>query len=509
MGESWVQYRPALYRLGTVFVAMGPGVVRAPPGRPPRPGTLKSRVSRVLARRALGLALTCVILLSGACAKKKPPSQIDADLTRTAEKWAEEFESVRLLRDYVRIDTSIERGEEEGARLLETFFQCAGIEVEVVCPAPRRCNVLARLPGKRREGALLLLNHIDVAPADAGQWKDSAPFEGKIRAGYLYGRGAYDMKSLALAQALAMRSLKERGIVPESDVLFLAEADEEIGQKWGARWLLDNRPEWFRGVGQVLNEGGTLEVILRDPRFWGIETLQAGYASAEFEAPAAEPLKALVERWQKLEAPIVEPHPHVRMGFDLLANHLSYPLSFFLRNLDRVRRNPTELAMLPHRYGSLIEPRIFWYPVTGDPPDAPRVFAALAILATPPGMAPEQWLEPLVQDARKSGAHPTRVFSGGRSDASPYPTAFTELLKRVTEAHFPGVPFGPVPTYGGFTSSVLFRQRGFAAYGFSTIPMNITDSVRRHWTNERLYLRDYLRGLDLYRDVVEEFALTP
>ena len=171
-------------------------------------------------------------------------------------------------------------------------------------------------------------------------WRDSAPFEGKIRAGYFYGRGAYDMKSLAIAQALAMRSLKERGVVPESDVLFLGEADEEIGQTWGARWLLENRPEWFQGVGQVLNEGGTLEVVLRDPRFWGLETLQAGYGSAEFEAPAAEPLNALVERWRKLEAPIVEPHPHVRIGFDLLANHLSYPLSFFLRNLDRVRRNP-------------------------------------------------------------------------------------------------------------------------------------------------------------------------
>lgn len=465
-------------------------------------------MKRPLARGVIGLALASALLLAGACGKKKPPSQIDADLTRTAEKWLE-TESVRLLRDYVRIDTSIERGEEEGARFLQNFFDCAGIEAEVVCPAPRRCNVLARLPGKRREGALLLLNHIDVAPADPMTWRDSAPFEGKIRAGYFYGRGSYDMKSLAIAQALAMRSLKERGVVPESDILFLGEADEEIGQEWGSRWLLDNRPEWFRGVGPVLNEGGTLEVVLRDPRFWGLETLQAGYASAEFEAPSAEPLKALVGRWQKLEGPIVEPHPHVRMGLDMLANHLSYPLSFFLQNLDRLRGSPAELAMVPDRYGSFLEPRIYWYPVSGDPPDAPKVYAVLGVLSTPPGLDPERWLEPLVQDALKSGARPTRVFSGGRSVASPYPTAFTSLLQRVTEAHFPGVPFGPVPTYGGFTTSVLFRQRGFATYGYSTIPMNITDTVRRHSNNERLYLRDYLRGVDLYRDVVEEFALRP
>jgi acetylornithine deacetylase/succinyl-diaminopimelate desuccinylase-like protein len=100
-----------------------------------------------------------------------------------------------------------------------------------------------------------------------------------------------------------------------------------------------------------------------------------------------------------------------------------------------------------------------------------------------------------------------RSFSSGATDASPYPTAFTELLRRVTTAHYPGVPFGPVPTYGGFTTSMVFRHRGFPTYGYSTIPMNITDAVRRHSNNERIYLRDYLNGVALYRDVVEEFAL--
>ena len=452
------------------------------------------------------MVLGAFVLLSAGCERKKPQSQVEADLTRTAEKWLE-HESVRLLRDYVRIDTSIQRGEEEGARFLERFFDCAGIETEMVCPAPGRCNLLARLPGKRREGAVLLLNHIDVAPADPATWRDSRPFEGKIRAGYFYGRGAYDMKSLAIAQALAMRSLKERGVVPESDVLFLGEADEEIGQEFGSRWLLEHRREWFDGVAHVLNEGGTIEVVLRDPRFWGIETLQAGYGSVELEAPSAAPLQALVDEWKRLDSPGVPVHPHVRTGFDMLANHLTSPLTEPLRNLDRVRRNPTELAIIPDRYASFLEPRIFWYPIVGDPPEAPKTYAVLGVLSTPPGLPPERWLDPIVRDAERRGARLTRRFSGGATDASPYPTPFTDLLKRVTEAHFPGVPFGPVPTYGGFTTSVVFRRHGFPTYGYSTIPMNITDAVRRHQSNERLYLRDYLNGVDLYRSVLEEFAL--
>lgn len=457
-------------------------------------------------KRALGFVLTSILFLAGGCESKRSPNAVEADLTRPPDKWLE-IESVRLLRDYVRIDTSIGKGEEEGARFLKEFFDCAGIDTEIVCPAPGRCNVLARLPGKKREGALLLLNHIDVAPANREGWRDALPFEGKIRAGYFYGRGAYDMKSLAIAQALAMRNLKEKGVVPESDVLFLGEADEEIGQQWGSRWLLEHRPEWFLGVEQVLNEGGTLEVVLRDPRFWGVETLQAGFASAEFEATSAEPLKALAEQWKRLESPTVEPHPHVRIGFDMLANHLSSPLTEPLRNLDRVRRSPAELAILPDRYASFLEARVLWYPVAGDPPGAPKTWAVLAVLSTPPGVAPERWLEPILRDAGQRGARVVRSFSSGATEASPYPTAFTELLRRITGAHYPGVPFGPVPTFGGFTTSMIFRRHGFPTYGYSSIPMNITDAVRRHSNNERVYLRDYLNGVDLYRDVVEEFAL--
>ena len=71
----------------------------------------------------------------------------------------------------------------------------------------------------------------------------------------------------------------------------------------------------------------------------------------------------------------------------------------------------------------------------------------------------------------------------------------------------PGILFGPAPTYGGYTTSALLRQKGFPTYGFSPIRMNITDSMRRHSSNERIYLRDYLSGLKVYEDVLEEFVL--
>jgi acetylornithine deacetylase/succinyl-diaminopimelate desuccinylase-like protein len=357
-----------------------------------------------------------------------------------------------------------------------------------------------------------LLNHIDVAEAFPALWKDAAPFEGKIRLGYLYGRGAYDMKSLGLAQAFAMRRLKRAGIVPRSDILFLAEASEEGGQLWGSRWLLEHRPEWFRGIGAVLNEGGDAEMILRTVRFWGIENVQAGYGLIEFEAANREPLKALASAWEKIETETVEPLPEVVLGFDMLANHLVHPLTDPLRHLDRVRRNRAELAALPDRYGSFLESRVRWFGPYRFPPT--NKFRSYVVVSTPPGLSPDRYVVPIAKDAGgRPGIAITEQHSSGMSPPSPYLTRsgklvpFVEMIRRVTVGRYPGIPFGPIPTFGGMTTSIYFRRLGIPAYGYPPVAANITDSARRHSNDERIFLRDYLSGIDLYGDILEEFAL--
>ena len=457
-------------------------------------------------------ALLPLVLVWVGCHKQAGRS-VESDQTRPAEQWLRS-EPVRLLRDYVRIDTTDERGEEPGALFLKRFFDCAGIEAEMVCPVEKRCNVLARLPGRRREGALLLINHIDVAEVYPKFWKESGPFEGKIENGYLYGRGAYDMKSLGLSEAIALRNLKEHQIEPSSDILFLGEADEEAGQRWGSRWLLEHQPRWFDGVAVALNEGGTNEMILRDVRFWGIETVQAGYGVLEVEAPAAAAIEGLARKWSSIDSPAVEPLPDVVRGFDMLANHLGHPLTDPLRHLDRVRRHPEELAILPDRYGCFLQARIKWFGPYPYPPEARNNFRAFVVISTPPGMSPGGFFPAIEADAASAGIRIASRYSSGTTRASPYATAtgqlvpFVALLKRVTEARYPGVPFGPVPTFGVANTSVYFRNRGIATYGYSPVPFNITDSARRHGNDERIYLRDYVDGIETYKDVLLEFALS-
>jgi acetylornithine deacetylase/succinyl-diaminopimelate desuccinylase-like protein len=446
-------------------------------------------------------------LWAGGCRREStaPATPESADQTRPAAEWLRE-EPVRLLRDYVRIDTTAAKGERLGVEFLRGLLDCDGIESEIVCPAENRCNLLARIPGRTREGALLLLNHVDVADAFANLWTEAPPFEGAIKLGYLYGRGAYDMKSFGVAQALAMREIVRLGIVPATDILFLAEADEEIGQKWGSRWLLEHRRAWFAGVRWVVNEGGTNELILRTPRFWGIETVQAGFASAELESASRESLVALSKTFAKVDFEPVAALPEVAVGFDMLANHLPNPYTDPLRHLDRVRRDPRELAILPDRYAAFLEARIHWSDLY-EHPESPGKVRGYVTLSAPPGVPPRPYLQPILDAAARGGVRVMSVFDSGPTKASRYPSALTRLLERVTEAHFPGVPFGPVPGFGGYTTSLLFRDRGYETYGFSPFPMNITDASRRHWNDERIYLRDYVAGVRLFTDAMLEYAV--
>ena len=130
-------------------------------------------------------------------------------------------------------------------------------------------------------------------------------------------------------------------------------------------------------------------------------------------------------------------------------------------------------------------------------------------ISVPPGVSPGRFLQPILEEARQNGFTVLTTMIGEVGAASPYPTPFTDLLRRVTEARYPGVPFGPIPTYGGYTTSTLLRQKGIPTYGFQPIVTNITDTARRHGNDERIYLRDYVNGVSLLSDVVEEYARFP
>src|SRR5262245_233255 len=168
-------------------------------------------------------------------------------------------ETVDALRRYLAIDTTNSPGNEtEGARFLAERLARDGIASEMAESAPGRGNLMARRPGDRSLGAIVLHHHIDVVYADRRYWTVD-PFGGEIRDGYLYGRGALDMKSTGILQTMAFLAVKRAGARLKRDVILLATADEEAGSAFGARWVVEQRRRWLEGAEYALSELGGIE----------------------------------------------------------------------------------------------------------------------------------------------------------------------------------------------------------------------------------------------------------
>jgi acetylornithine deacetylase/succinyl-diaminopimelate desuccinylase-like protein len=203
---------------------------------------------------------------------------------------------VETLRELIRIPSinppPIERpdGELLAARRIAELLAAAGLEPEVIEPVPGRGSVHARLRGDGNGGEpLLLLSHLDVVPALAERWSHD-PFAADLDDGYVYGRGAVDMKDMVAMELGVMRLLaaeaRRAGLDPardpipglRRDVLFTSTADEEAGGTAGAKWIADHRPEWLRAAG-ALNECGGVSATIAGRRFYPIQVAEKGYAA--------------------------------------------------------------------------------------------------------------------------------------------------------------------------------------------------------------------------------------
>src|SRR5688500_2863786 len=143
------------------------------------------------------------------------------------------------------IDTTNPPGNETaGARFLAEVLAVEGIASEQVESAPGRGNVVARLPGDGSLGGIVLHHHIAVVYADRRYWTVD-PFGGVIRNGYLYGRGAIDMKSTGILQLGAVLALKRARVPLTRDLIFLGTADEEAGSAYGARFIAASHGPWL------------------------------------------------------------------------------------------------------------------------------------------------------------------------------------------------------------------------------------------------------------------------
>ena len=165
-------------------------------------------------------------------------------------------EAADLLQKLLRHDTSNPPGQEKACQdELAGWLQARGFTVERLERTSGRPNLLTRLPGRGEAPPLLLYGHVDVVPADPTLWRHP-PFGGDLVDGWLWGRGALDMKGPVAVYAAALARTRREGLRPAGDVLFAALADEEQGGEDGAAFLVEQHPHLFDGVRHALGEFG-------------------------------------------------------------------------------------------------------------------------------------------------------------------------------------------------------------------------------------------------------------
>jgi acetylornithine deacetylase/succinyl-diaminopimelate desuccinylase-like protein len=197
---------------------------------------------------------------------------------------AAEREVITITQDLIRIDSSNWGDAPETVGEVEIAEYCAaslrevGLDPEVITTtSDARRAVVVRIPGTDPEaGALLLHGHLDVVPAMAADWSHP-PFAAEIEDGFIWGRGAVDMKDMDAMILAVVREWARTGVRPRRDIVVLFLPDEESGSIHGSHWLVDHRPDLFRGVTEAVGEVGGFSVTVRDDlRIYPIQTAEKG-----------------------------------------------------------------------------------------------------------------------------------------------------------------------------------------------------------------------------------------
>lgn len=446
--------------------------------------------------RRLLLSLVAALGLAFASGARTAPAQAPPpDWTQVATQAA------TLLADYIRIDTQNPPGHTTDAvTLLEAQFRAAGIPSERIQHQPDKPMLLARLRGRGGAGKpILLLNHMDVVPADPTRWT-FPPLSGEIRDGVVYGRGALDMKGLGVAMLVAMRLLAERNELPKHDIVFLAVPDEEVGGIDGTAWLAQHRPDLL-DVAAVWDEGGmgstdllpvpALLISVAEKQVLWLKLVvegPAGHGSRPFADAAPRRLtEALTRVLESPPAPRLT--PITREVFRRIGRRTGGMEGFALRHLGNpvvwlfadgmLQQEPWAMAMTRDTIAlTMLD--------AGYRPNViPERAEAVLDCRLLPDTKPTAFIEALRHTIDDPAVRIEILQAPESAPPSPTDTPLFRAMRRAAHAVYPDAVISESIFLAG-TDSRFFRHRGVPAYGFFPVllPKEYTGTV--HGVDERI-----------------------
>ncbi|MFL6193418.1 MAG: M20/M25/M40 family metallo-hydrolase [Thermoanaerobaculia bacterium] len=429
---------------------------------------------------------------------------------RRTEQWVTRdyarLPEVKLLQEYVRIDTSETTGDElKGAEFLARQLAAAGIPYRIEQVGPRKANLYAWLVGKDSR-PLVLHNHIDVSPADPKEWF-SPPFAARIELPWIYGRGVFDMKSVAIAQLLAMIDLKKSGAPLEHSVLFLATSSEERGSRLGVRRILQLNPGMVRNFWAVLTEGGVVEARSREEiKFWGIEVAQKRYVDLIVCGDDRERLEELRRTLKEIGPTETELRltPEVRAVLEAYGpTRDRKDLRELVTRPERALGDVKEFRKLPNYLRSMLRDEAVPFKVEAAPGGGYQLLIKFQLLPDEDFAAVRERLVPswLTFGLTTRVDDPDSARAGSPAEGPVYEA----IADSVREA-YPDAPVGPYFLAWSATDARFFRKMGVPAYGFSPFLIMNTDTLQVDRANERFALPGFVDGVDLYKKVVRRLA---
>ena len=250
-----------------------------------------------------------------------------------------------LLQQLIRFNTTNPPGNErECVKWIDELLRDGGYETKIFTKDPERPNLLARLEGRGEAASLLLYGHVDVVPVEGQNWQHP-PFEGKNVDGWVWGRGALDMKGGVAMMLAAFLRAKAEGLTPPGDVLLLVLSDEESGGDYGAKYLVEEHAHLFDGVRYALGEFGGFTLYVGRRRFYPIQVAEkqlcflravvrgpGGHGALPLRGGAMAKLARLLNRLDRRRLP-VHVTPAARRFFETMAAASPFPTGTILRGL--------------------------------------------------------------------------------------------------------------------------------------------------------------------------------
>ncbi len=430
-------------------------------------------------------------------------------------------ESQTVLADYLRVNTTNPPGNEIlGARFLKAILDREGIEAQILDTTeigPNRANLYARLRGSGGKKAIALVNHIDVVPVNPASWSVDA-FSGTIKDGYIWGRGAIDMKGNGIAQLMAMIALKRSGVPLTRDIVFIGNSDEELGST-GAIIFIQRHPELLRDVEYLITEGADnvldsagkvvyFAVGVAEKRtFWQRLTVN-GVPSHGSRPTKQNPVPRLVAALYKIsqyDSPL-RVTPGVDKFFRDIARTYPEPQRGWLSNVRIALENPLARGWILSdvTWNAVLRNTISLTGLSGS--NKTNVIPAVATAEIDVRLLPDQdttaFLNVLKQIVADTAVHFTHLGNTKAPLESPIDTDLFRAIEKAAHEREPGA-FVTTPMETAATDRPTYRKLGITTYGFSPFKIPRVEIQRgMHGNDERLSVDNVGYGVRFYYDIL-------